>query len=270
MKPSACLLAIASCGCIAVHGDVIVSDNFSDGNRTQDPAWYISAGSFAVGSGSAFNNNSTLNQFFTTSFTATDIADGTGLRLSLAYRPDGANLNSLRVGIYSGVAPSADGWAQFSAGQPTRDWLGYYANIGLTNQSATTIVFNNNIVDDHAFFSGTILGTPGPGTNVAGVLSFRSVVFEMSRAGTDMVLDVYEGQDLDNLTLIASATHAGGSFSGFNNIALFQTTGNNLNGNIRYDDITLSTFVVPEPSTLMLLIAGATLLGLRRKIPAHP
>ena len=266
MKFATYLLVFVFCGIITSRGDIIVADDFSDGDRTANPAWYISAGTFAVSGGSAFNNNSTLNQFFTTSFTGTDIADGTGLRLSLAYRPDGANLNSLRVGIFNGMAPTADGWAQFTAGQPTRDWLGYYANIGLTNNSATALVFNNNTVDDHAFFNGTVLGTPGAGTNVAGVLSFRSVVFEMSRDGSDMVLNVYEGPNLDSLTLLASATHAGGSFSGFNNVALFQTTGNNLNGNIRYDDIELGTFIVPEPNVMLLLCMGGSLLALRRKI----
>jgi hypothetical protein len=267
MKPIPYLFVLLAIIAGNLPADVLVTDDFSDGNRTADPAWYISGGSFAVGSGSAFNNNTTLNQFFTTSFTPTDLADDTGFRLTLAYRPDGANLNGLRVGIFQGTPVATDNWAQFTAGQPTRDWEGYYASIGLTNNSATALVFNDSAVDDHAFFSGVPIVTSGTGTNVAGQLAFRSVVFEMTRQGSDMLLAVYEGPDLNNLTTLATATHTGGSFDNFNNVSLFHTTGNGLNGSIRYDDIELSTIVVPEPASVLLLGLGGLLLVSRRAFP---
>ncbi|HMO50840.1 MAG TPA: hypothetical protein PKE26_00675 [Kiritimatiellia bacterium] len=234
-------------GLVNLHAQIIVSDNFADGDRTNNPAWFISGGTFNVSFTEANNNNSSVNQFFTTSFAPVDLDDQDGLRLTMSYRPEGTNLATVKVGLFDGVAPTVDGWAQFTAGQPTRDWRGYLASIGVDGSSPTVILRNDNAIDDHAFFTGTTIGATGTTITVAGAATFRVIRFEIYRSGVDMVLEVYEGATVDTLTSLGQATDLGAPFFGeFNNLAFFQTTPTG-NGHIRYDNITLETFVTGSP-----------------------
>jgi len=248
------------------YATLVLSDNFSDGNRTNNPAWFVSNGDFVVSFEEANNNNTSVNQFFTTAFGEVSLNDQEGFRLTLSYRPEGALLNTVRVGLFSGIAPTADGWAQFTAGQPTRDWRGYYATVGVDGTADTQLVRNDNAVDDHAFFSGTAIGGNGTSVNTAGSATFRVLRFEMYRNGSDMVMEVFEGPNAANLVSLNQQTDSSGVFTDFNNVSFYQTTSGG-NGHIRYDNITLELFVVPEPSAKLLLITGFALAGAWRRLP---
>jgi hypothetical protein len=248
------------------HATLVLSDTFSDGDRTNNPAWFISNGGFNVSFGEANNNNTSANQFFTTAFGAVSLNDQEGFRLTLSYRPEGTLLNTVRVGLFSGDAPTADVWSQFAAGQPTRDWRGYYATVGVDGSTATQLVRNDDALDDHAFFAGTVIGGNGTPVNTAGSATFRVLRFEMYRNGTDMVMEVFEGPDASNLVSLNQQTDSSGVFTGFNNVSFFHTTSSG-NGHIRYDNITLELFVVPEPSAKLLLIGGFALASAWRRLP---
>ncbi len=238
------LVAFVSLAAIVTgHAQILVSDDFSDGNRTNNPAWFINTGSFDVSFEEANNNNSTFNQFFTTSFTAVELDDQEGLRLTLSYRPEGNNLSTVRVGFFDGVPPTADDWAQFTAGEPTRDWRGYLASIGVDGNIATEIRRNDNDTDNHAFFIGTTIGAAGTTIDTAGSADFRWIRFEMYRNQNEMVLQVYEGPTLEGLVSLGQVTDDGDAFfDGFNNLAFYHTTTDGQNGHMRYDNITLELF----------------------------
>ena len=141
-------------------------DDFSDGNTTSDLTWYLSGGSFTVdGSNRGNNNNSTANQFITTSFVLPRglvAGDTMSVEFSYGLPPTGtANVNTMRAGFFEGDAVTSSGFNQFSSGQPTRDWTGYSALVDTDGSGNSSISFNDNSSDDHAFFNGTSLGTGG-------------------------------------------------------------------------------------------------------------
>ncbi len=243
--------------------NTIVTDDFSDGDRTNGVEWTISNGTFPVQFGEANNNNSSLNQFFTTGFTATDLANGEGLRVTLSYRAEGSNLSTVRVGLFDGDTPSADGWDQFIAGNDTRDWRGYLATVGVDGSAPTQLMRNDNTVDDHAFFDSTQVGTNGASISTAGSSDFRMLRLELLRDGADMEMEISEGANAAGLTVLGSASDSSAFFDGFNNVSFYQTTDGG-NGHIRYDDITVETYVIPEPASLIMLFGGLALLWLRR------
>jgi hypothetical protein len=247
-------------GIAILHAETILSDNFSDGDRTNDPAWFISQGLFNVSFGEANNNNSSANQFFTTSFTPAFLGDQRGLRVTLSYRPEGANLATVKVGLFDGLAPTEDGWDQWSPGSLTRDWRGFLASIAVDGTSATEIRRNDNDTDDHAFFGGTTIGSPGTTLNTAGSAVFRWIRFEMYRSEEQMVLEVFEGPTREDVVSVGQVTDDDAPFfDGFNNLAFYQTTSAG-NGHIRYDNITLETFSTAsdvEPPVLSIVRAGA-------------
>ena len=258
---TACLLS-----CLPhTHADILVTDNFSDGDRTSGVNWTISNGSFPVLFNEANNNNSSVNQFFTTGFTPTSLASGEGFRLTLAYRPEGANLNTVRLGVFDGATPPADTWDQWSAGNATRDWRGYFATVGVDGTTSSQLMRNDDLADDHAFFNGTAIGAPISSVSTAGSSSFRYLQLELIRSGSNMSMEVYEGASLGTLSSLGSAVDSSAFFDGFNNVSLYQTTTGG-NGHIRYDDIILETFAVPEPGSLAFGLLGLGLLFLRRLI----
>ena len=254
---------VAACawltGCNTAHAATLLTDTFSDGDRTNHPAWFISQGSFNVAFGEANNNNSSANQFFTTAFAPTRPDDQQGLRVTLSYRPEGLNLSSVRVGVFAGDPPAADSWDQWNPGNPTRAWRGYVASIAVNGSSATEIRRNDNDTDNHAFFAGAMIGSPGTTLHTAGSSVFRWIRFELYRRQEAMVLEVFEGPTQNDFVSLGQVTDEDALMDDFRNLALYQTTSGG-NGHIRYDNITLETFSTAhavEPPVLSIHPAGA-------------
>jgi len=113
------LLVVAAVGPAALFSNlqaqILVSETFDAGVTFTD--WYWTGGNMINppgDEGQARNNNSTFNQFFTTSFAPTSLAVGDTMTATFQYNPFSANINSVRFGLFSGTAATANGWAQFN------------------------------------------------------------------------------------------------------------------------------------------------------------
>lgn len=216
--------------------------------------------------GDARNNNSTTNQFFTTSFESTALEVGDSITATFQYNPFSENINTVRVGLFSGTAASENGWAQFdNATAPSSTWTGYIGNLAI-GASGDSIASLRGTSGAHPFF-----GAPTGSSSVAqsfgtyNTQTFRvaSLTLERSVSGTTVTLS--EGANLGSLATVVSYEDTTSAITNFNIFSLyFTTTGGN--GDIRYDNVTVTA--VPEPSTAAALI-GVTAVAftvMRRRL----
>ncbi|HMO51511.1 MAG TPA: choice-of-anchor D domain-containing protein, partial [Kiritimatiellia bacterium] len=241
---------------INYDGRSILAEGFDDGDFTANPTWRFTGGNFIITTTPATNhiannNSSTLNQYFTTEIAPVSLAEGETVSVMFTYElptNSGQKVNSVRVGLFQGAAPTANGWNQWGAGQPTRDWRGYFAQLGVDNVEATRLVRNENTIDDHAFFSGTELGT-GFSAMRQGI-GPRTMRFDLTRlAGGNMQLQVFEGLSPGSLLSMGTATDTSALTNlSLNNIAFYFTTSDGLNGHIQYDNI--SVFTTRKPAAI--------------------
>ena len=264
------LLAITAASTApTVSAQVLVSETFNTG--TTFSGWYWTGGNFQNPPtfNEAWNQSSAGQQFFTTSITPTSLNVGDLMTATFLYNPNSLNITSVRVGLFSGTAPTENGWAQFdNAVAPSSTWTGYIGSlaIGSGNSSASL----KNTTGTHPFF-----GAPAGITSAAqsfGTGALRAASFSLQRNDTSIVVSLSEGANFGSLAPVVSYTDLDSAITNFNILSFYTTTPSG-NVDMRYDTITLEA--VPEPSTYALLaiavvlLAGAKMRSVRRKATAQ-
>jgi hypothetical protein len=184
----------------------------------------------------ARNNNSTSNQIFTTSFPSTELDVGDTLTATFEYKPYSLNINTVRVGFFSGTAASANGWAQFDNNNaPSSTWAGYIGNLAIGSGFSVASLRGSSGV--HPFFtsptgSNSVEQSFGAGT-------FRAASLTLKRTGSGIVVTLSEGADLGSLAKVISYTDTTSAITHFNIFSLFFTTIDG-NGDMRYDNVTVT------------------------------
>jgi hypothetical protein len=236
----------------SAHGETLVSEDFNTGVTFTD--WYWTGGSFQnpPSFNEAWNQSSTANQFFTTSFTPTSLAVGDSMLVTFQYNPNSLNINTVRVGLFSGTAATSNGWAQFvNATAPSSTWTGYIGNLAIG--SGNSIASLKGTSGDHPFF-----GAPTASSSAAtsfGTGAVRAAGLTLERTIDSMVLTLSEGATLGTLSPVVSFTDSTSAITDFNLLSFYATTSDASNGDMRYD--TVRVVVVPEPSTYAVVLPGA-------------
>ncbi len=214
--------------------------------------WYWNAGSYQnpPSFGMAWNQSTTLNQFFTTSFSAQTLAPGDSLSVTFNYQANSASIQTVRVGFFSGTAATANGWDQWSNSTAVSStWSGYSALVNVNTEVME--IRETPSAGVHPFFGGTSLGTNTeiPFGNTGDI---RAARFSMENVGGSMLLTLEEGANFATLSNVYSITDSNSPItSGFNILSFYMTTDGS-NGDMRYDNVTVS--VIPEPSSLALMV----------------
>jgi len=210
--------------------------------------------------GQARNNSSTFNQFFTTSFAPTTLQVGDVMTATFQYNPFSANISTVRVGLFSGTAASANGWAQFdNATAPSSTWTGYIGNLAIGSGSSMASLKGSS--GTHPFF-GAQTGSASE-AEFFGTGSFRAASLSLERNMTGIVVTLSEGANFDSLASVVSYNDTTSAITSFNIFSLYFTTGNAANGDMRYDNVTVS--VIPEPGTLVMALVGLSAVVLFRR-----
>jgi hypothetical protein len=250
------LLVVAAVGPAALFNNlqaqILVSETFDAGVTIS--GWNWTGGSIVNPpgvEGQARNNSSTFNQFFTTSFAPTSLAVGDIMTATFQYNPFSENINSVRFGLFSGTAATANDWAQFdNATAPSSTWVGYIGRLAIGSGNSESSLKGTS--GSHPFFgdqtgSASVAQSFGTGT-------LRAASLTLTREIDAMVVTLSEGSNFESLSTVVSYSDATAAVTNFNVFSLYFTTGNALNGDMRYDNVTVQA--VPEPSTYALMALG--------------
>lgn len=240
----------------------LVSETFDTGETFTD--WYWNQGDYEnpPSFGMAWNKNTTTQQFFTTSFSSQTLAPGDSLSVSFNYQANSTNINTVRVGFFSGTAATGDdGWDQWNYGTAlSSTWKGYSANLRLA--AGEVELREKPTAGEHPFFHGSALGTDTDVTFGA-TGAIRAARFSLENVGGSITLSLEEGANFATLSNVYSITDSVDPMtSGFNILSFYMTTDPG-NGDMRYDNITAS--VIPEPGTLVMALVGLSAIVLFRK-----
>jgi len=244
-----------------LEAQILVSENFDTGVTFTD--WYWTGGSFQNPPtfGEAWNQNSTGQQFFTTSFSPTSFGVGDVLRATFRYNPNSTNIASVRVGLFSGTAATSNGWSQFDSSSISYGWVGYTGSLAiLSGNSAASLKTNTT---SHAFFgatNGSSLVAESFGTGV-----LRAGSFTLERTSEAIIATLSEGANFGSLAPVVSYSDASSAITNFNILSFYTTTPSG-NVDMRYDTVQVAYEAVPEPSTYALMLLGcvAVLWAVRR------
>lgn len=228
--------------------------NFTGGNIVNPPTF-----------GQAVNNSSTTNQFFTTSFASTALKVDDTITATFQYNPNSTNINTVRVGLFSGTAASANGWAQFdNATAPSSTWSGYIGNLAVGSGTASLASLKGTS-GNHPFFGAQTASNSVTQSFSTGTL--RAASLTLARTNTGTVVTLREGANFGSLAPVVSYNDTTSAITSFNIFSLFFTTNaDSGNGDMRYDTVTVTA--IPEPSTAAALIGltlGVVLLRIHRK-----
>jgi hypothetical protein len=237
---------------------VLVSQDFDTGVTFSD--WYWTGGSYENPPSfpQAWNKNTATNQFFTYSFPSATLNVGQSITASFEYNPYSVNINSVRVGLFSGTAPTVSGWDQWNnATSPSSTWTGYIGTLAIGSGNSTASLKGTS--GTHPFF-GTATGSSSA-AQFFGSNSTRAASLTLNRTADAVTVSLSEGANFASLASVVSYEDSTSAVTDFNVVSFyFTTTGSN--GDIRYDSITVEA--VPEPSVYALLLAGAALLGVAK------
>jgi len=268
------LLAIVTASAFPVvpnlTAQILVNETFNTGVTFTN--WYWTGGSFQNPPtfNEAWNQSSAGQQFFTTSFAPTSLNVGDLMTATFLYNPNSVNITSVRVGLFSGTAPTENGWAQFDNDTaPSSTWTGYIGSlaIGSGNSSASL----KTTTGTHPYF-----GAPAGITTAEqsfGTGALRAASFSLQRNDTSIVASLSEGANFGSLAPVVSYTDLDSAITSFNILSFYTTTPSG-NVDMRYDTVTVQA--IPEPSVYALLALGVGLFGvlklrsMRRKTARIP
>lgn len=243
------------------EGTVIFQDTFDSGTG----AWYKAATSGTLsnpsGTLSWSESGEGITEVIGRSIPSTTLAVGEMLRLSYNYTPTAAN-TIIRAGLYTlNGSINQDGWGYDSTAL-TGGYNGYNSFLrvnsagnqaarsdsgSLTTSTGTTA---NGPLQGGTNFS-TISGDANTFTVTAGTT--YTVTYELIRTATGAITTVYTLNNGTSNVLQVTGSGASPNFT-FNAVTLRQT-----GGQATYDNITLETLPIPEPSAVLL--SGAALTG---------
>ena len=240
----------------------LVSETFDAGETFT--GWYWNNGFYQnpPSFGMAWNQSSTSSQFFTTSFSSQTLAPGDSLSVSFNYQANSTNINTVRVGLFSGTAATANDWDQWDNTTPalSSTWKGYSANLRLA--AGEVELRETSTANAHPFFGGSALETDADVTFGA-TGDIRAARFSLENVGGSITLSLEEGANFATLSNVYTITDSVDPMtSGFNILSFYMTTDTG-NGDIRYDNITVSA--IPEPGTLVMALVGLSAVVLFRK-----
>jgi len=236
-----------------LQAQILVSNDFNAPGTPSD--FYWTGGSFTNATfNQAWNQVSTGQQFFTTSFAPTSLGVGDVLRTSFLYNANSTNITSVRVGLFSGIAATNNGWNQFDSANFNYGWVGYTGTLAILGGNSAASLKTNTA--SHAFFGATNGSTTVAQSFATGDLS--AAAFSLTRTIDSIIVTLSQGTNFASLAPIVSFTNNTSAITNFNILSFYSTTpGGNVD--MRYDTVRVEFEAVPEPSTYALLLLGGVL-----------
>jgi len=267
----------------------LVTDTFSDGDRTTNAAWY-----YAVGSGAptSVNTNGTQQNLYVnassrsnaqvwTTFSSTTIAVGQTLRVSMNFDVSGGSGNSgdapLRVGFYNVASPvaadqdggitnanwsEATGYAAFVSAAAGSTLTGSTTNFRQRTDANNTLWAGGAHTGITSNVSGTVPAVLGGDADLTTSPLRYTLGYTMTRTGADSMDLFYSLSDANGQIHSISGSAASGIESTFNTFSFF--TGAAAAEDFAIDNVTVE--LVPEPGVALLgAAAGMLLLQLRKR-----
>ncbi len=268
------------------HAVTVLTDNFTDGNRTASPAWYLSgaaptsasvtsgANSIA-GSNSLFFDSSNTFQGLTANFTAAGtggsgaLAVGESYILTLDLRMVSASnvANGMRIGLgnSAGNPFTADG-TPAAGSVAAQSHFGYYAGFGTGTTTSLIVNQDTGGGNNPGFTSGS--DTSSLGSVATGVAltngNNRSILFEVERTSTTDALITASYFSTTGSTGTPAATFSftdtTGAYFNFNQVTIMS---GGVTQDFTFDNVVLTH--VPEPSAALLGSLGVLALLRRRR-----
>jgi hypothetical protein len=264
MKKSLPTILLVATSCVLMplpqgKAQILVSNDFTAPGTPSNFFW--SGGSFTNANfNQAWNLNSSGQQLFTTSFTPTSLAVGDTLTTTFLYNAFSNNINSIRVGLFSGTAASSNGWAQFDGAAFSSGWVGYTGILAINSGNSAATMKTN--INSNPFFGATNGSNSVAQSFANGSLNAGGLTLE--RTIDAMVVTLSQGADLASLAPIVSFTNNTSAITNFNILALYNAAGTQ--NDVRYDTVRVTYEAVPEPGTYALLLLGGAVVfwALRR------
>ncbi len=268
---------------------VLLSDDFSDGNRTS-PAWYYAqglTGSTLTTNGARQNlllNATTRNnaQVWTT-FSATTLNIGETLSVSFNFDARGginsADDGPFRVGFFNVATPV---YADKDSGIDNSNWSGatgygafadIHAEAAIDSSPESTLrrrTGNSTTLwagGSHTTLTTTL--TPANSSHSIGSTANLEtdalrylITFSLTRTGADSVDLFYQMRDTsNNIISTMTATDGSGALTTFNTFSVF--TGLTVAEDFAIDNVVIS--VIPEPSSILATALTPLLAAFRRR-----
>jgi hypothetical protein len=232
-----------------VQAQILVSNNFNAPGTPSNFFW--SGGNFTNAAfNEAWNLNSSGQQIFTTSFTPTSLSVGDILRTTFQYNAFSNNISSIRVGLFSGTAASANTWAQFNSSVFSSGWTGYTGVLAINSGNSVANMKTN--INSNPFFGATNGSNSVAQSFANGSLNAGGLTLE--RTANGMVVTLSQGANLASLTPIVSYTNNTSAITNFNIFALYNASG--AQNDVRYDTVRVEYQAIPEPNTYALMLLG--------------
>lgn len=247
----------------SLSGTIVFSDDFSDGNRTANPAWYITpgaaSGTFAV-NGSALElfgvggSNQYISAMWSGS-TFANVGDTLTLSVTFKYADPGSSIDGrdqemvFGVGNNNGTALTAD-----NMGTATDDF-GYFMAIGGSGSGSNGTAISRDAGGDRWLGSNsdvTDLTVSNTGPFAAETYKTFTMVITQTGSGYDLSLG-------DGITTI-NGSDASPVATTFNMVTM-GWYGRSTTNVLSIDSVSVDFAPIPEPSAFASLL-GASALGL--------
>ena len=219
----------------------IVSNNFDTGVVFTD--WYWTSGTFQnpPSFNEAWNLGSSSQQFFTTSFTPTSLNVGDVITTTFLYNPNSVNISSVRVGLFSGTAPTANDWDQYdNATAPSSTWTGYIGSLAISNSGQSSYASLKGTSGNHPFFGAPTGSDAVTQTFGTGALRWGGLVLTRMSNGIVVTLlsgDInQDGTNSGSLAPLVTYTDTTSALTNFNILSFYTTTPSG-NVDMRYDTV---------------------------------
>ena len=244
------LMAVLLASASTTKAQILVSNDFNAPGTPSGFFW--SGGTFTNAAfNEAWNQNSSGQQIFTTSFTPTSLSVGDVLRTTFQYNAFSNNINSIRVGLFSGTAATANTWAQFNSSVFSSGWTGYTGVLAINSGNSEANMKTN--INSNPFFGATNGSNSVSQSFASGLLNAGGLTLERTVNG--MVVTLSQGANLASLAPVVSFTNNTSVITNFNIFALYNATAAG-NVDVRYDTVRVEYQAIPEPSTYALLLLG--------------